>query len=1214
MRKPFFLIAMILGLAGGFFGSPCNARHAAPPAPEAKTVKAILAQAPPASTERVLNVVLVAGPKDHGPGEHDYPLWQKRWKVLLGGAGDGDEPVLNTDGPPRPVDRKDLSGAENVRVATAWEWPSDEQWKTADLVVVFSAPPWNDQRLAQLETYLGRGGGLVAIHMAVWHPSPKLLSLIGTAYRDGAAYRHGPMSLRIADPEHPICLGLPREIKLVDESYFALAADLAKAGVVGTSRETRPGESAPRDEPMFWSLPRAGGRVFVCIPGHYLWTFDDPLFRILLLRGMAWAAGESPYRFDPLVLRGARVARPVEPESPRADDPELLLWLDATDKTSMVIDDDGHVSQWRNKARPKGRAVTAGGARRPQWIADALGNRPAVRFDGRDDVMSDSEFAGSADQWTLFLVATPRSNRGSGIPDGFHGLFSANAPGKQDFTSGLNVGMGPAETVAFTCLNVEGSKGGGVCNLLDQSSEFGKPRVLAIATDNRSTMLYAESVIQGGRAAGDAATSFAQIRIGSRFYFNGRETGFADADVAEVILYQRRLDEDRIAAVSAYLQNKYGVRSETIALTLDDALAALASYDWGKSRRVLEPIDEAIRRADAGATAQLETQLAARLAEGLPPAGSDFVCRRLAQIGTARSVPALASLLSDKDRAATARWALARIPDDAAGAALLASLSSTSGPARIEVIRALGLRCYRPATAALLKLLSGENRQDADAALAALAEWGEPQAVEPALARDDAPVDSLLTLAERLGADGRREPAGRIYDRLAASPLPQVRAAVLRGLVLLEPDRAAERLSAVLAGDDARLRGQAVSLVAHACDEACAAAMVERFSVLPATAQRLLLAAPWTRYPELNRQCALRGLTSGNLNVCREAIRLMRYVGTAKDVGWLATIAGDASDGVAVDAKTAEAAALTLKYLAADGTNRAIIELLGKSYGDQRIAIITATRERQMTESVPALLTLAQSADGKARVASLVALQTLGDSSTVATLVPRLLAAESPEERAAAERAVWLCARRAKDPRQRAEPLLRAIEGATDEDRAVLLPVLGRLGGPRALEIVHQARKSPSAAERDAAARALSNWPDAAVADELLELAREGEKDAQRIAALRGYIRVVTLRGARPDHDTLTMLRPAMELAARVEEKRLILSRLSAIVVPESLELALSYLDQAEVQPEAIAASTRLAELLLPNHSEAAKAAMKKILNVTTDRKLRDRLERQLKK
>jgi len=35
-----------------------------------------------------------------------------------------------------------------------------------------------------------------------------------------------------------------------------------------------------------------------------MWTFDDPLARLLLLRGMAWAAGTSPYRFDALATRG----------------------------------------------------------------------------------------------------------------------------------------------------------------------------------------------------------------------------------------------------------------------------------------------------------------------------------------------------------------------------------------------------------------------------------------------------------------------------------------------------------------------------------------------------------------------------------------------------------------------------------------------------------------------------------------------------------------------------------------------------------------------------------------------------------------------------------------------------------------------------------------------------------------------------------------------
>ena len=57
--------------------------------------------------------------------------------------------------------------------------------------------------------------------------------------------------------------------------------------------------------PQFWTTePDGGGRVFVSIPGHYSWTFDDPLFRLILLRGLAWSTREPVDRFNPLVEAG----------------------------------------------------------------------------------------------------------------------------------------------------------------------------------------------------------------------------------------------------------------------------------------------------------------------------------------------------------------------------------------------------------------------------------------------------------------------------------------------------------------------------------------------------------------------------------------------------------------------------------------------------------------------------------------------------------------------------------------------------------------------------------------------------------------------------------------------------------------------------------------------------------------------------------------------
>ena len=62
--------------------------------------------------------------------------------------------------------------------------------------------------------------------------------------------------------------------------------------------------STPRAaQPVFWSHEFGGGRVFGCVPGHCAQTFDDPLFRKLLPRAVAWAAGENPVRFGELAAR-----------------------------------------------------------------------------------------------------------------------------------------------------------------------------------------------------------------------------------------------------------------------------------------------------------------------------------------------------------------------------------------------------------------------------------------------------------------------------------------------------------------------------------------------------------------------------------------------------------------------------------------------------------------------------------------------------------------------------------------------------------------------------------------------------------------------------------------------------------------------------------------------------------------------------------------------
>jgi len=286
----------------------CLAELPDPPPPRSGLeIKRVLARArelrPVGETER-LNVVLVADKKDHGPCEHDYSRWQKCWQALLSGSR---SEQVNLYGPPPGGGEPDCDIGP-VTVTTAQGWPEEQQFASADVIVAFCYITWDAERLAQLRAYLERGGGLVLVHSATW-TRPALAKEAGELTSCGGftKFRHGPMALKIVDPNHPVCLGLPREIAFIDESYWPPMPPMESGArhVLATSDEKVSDDSAEvRAQPIFWTYEQGKGRVFVCVPGHYTWTFDDPYFRLLLLRGMAWSGRQWPYRFDALAACG----------------------------------------------------------------------------------------------------------------------------------------------------------------------------------------------------------------------------------------------------------------------------------------------------------------------------------------------------------------------------------------------------------------------------------------------------------------------------------------------------------------------------------------------------------------------------------------------------------------------------------------------------------------------------------------------------------------------------------------------------------------------------------------------------------------------------------------------------------------------------------------------------------------------------------------------
>jgi type 1 glutamine amidotransferase len=175
----------------------------------------------------------------------------------------------------------------------------------ADVLVFFQKGSWDPKRQESMDKYFARGGGAIYLHWAV-NGSDQVVDFskrIGLASWGGKIkYRHGPLQLRNCDPSHPIMRNVP-ELDLLDESYWLLTGDVSGIGLLATSQED--GEATPQ----LWTYEKNKGRVFVSIPGHYSWTFDDPIFRIVLLRSFAWVANEPIDRFNALVPLGARIKK-----------------------------------------------------------------------------------------------------------------------------------------------------------------------------------------------------------------------------------------------------------------------------------------------------------------------------------------------------------------------------------------------------------------------------------------------------------------------------------------------------------------------------------------------------------------------------------------------------------------------------------------------------------------------------------------------------------------------------------------------------------------------------------------------------------------------------------------------------------------------------------------------------------------------------------------
>jgi HEAT repeat protein len=581
------------------------------------------------------------------------------------------------------------------------------------------------------------------------------------------------------------------------------------------------------------------------------------------------------------------------------------------------------------------------------------------------------------------------------------------------------------------------------------------------------------------------------------------------------------------------------------------------------------------------------------------PKEKEAACGRLKQIGAARSVPALATLLNDEQLYQSACDALETMPFKEAGEALHAALQTSAGKAKAGVVHALGERRHLPAVPDLGRLLNDSDPLVATAAARALGEIGGSDAasrLRNALQTDSmrsAVVDALLRCAVQLVAEGDRTGAISIFEQLSdAKEKEHIRTAAFAGLVRTAGDRALELVVTAIQGNDTARQIVALQLARDLQDANATAAFTNLLPKASPAMQAALLGLLQQRGDAAAAPAVLELARSDDAYARIAAIAAL---GTLGDASAVLLLAGAAVSRDEAEQKAARQAMIALRR---GKVGEALVAHLAKTDPDVQAELARALAGRAEKSAVPSLLELARSNSEATRKAAVRALSLLADGSHLAALV-KLIAALNSEPARADVRGVFESIVDRAEGRKTFDvaPLVGGLNVPRPETRIALLRVSALFADERLRTAFRAALKDADAQVRDAAARAMCASRDAGLVTDLLELARNSTEFNLRVLALEGYVRLV---GDENSHFAAgrraALLLPAYELATRPEEKRLVLSALTSVPHRDALRLAERALADAKIKSEAEMACAQIAKSLLTSDPDAAESSLRQLV------------------
>ncbi len=584
---------------------------------------------------------------------------------------------------------------------------------------------------------------------------------------------------------------------------------------------------------------------------------------------------------------------------------------------------------------------------------------------------------------------------------------------------------------------------------------------------------------------------------------------------------------------------------------------------------------------------QLVAALASTLGGARSTTTKQIVLRELLFAGGREAIPAIGTQLLDAELCEYATQALISFGGAAAAEQLRSALPKATGSTRKTLLRGLGEVRDLQAVAALVRALGDPDRDTRIVAADALAEVGDPAAADPLLKATGANAimekglvfGACLRLVRRLTEDGRTEQAEafalRIDEAAADSGNLNVRCVTLARLAQTGGKQAIAKIAEACRSDNAQLMTIGVRSAAdmqgrelvwfESLTDAAADARARFVTEVARTgnpaAPAVLLAALADASTAV-RQAAIAGVNGPTPHELLAA--LIPFLGSP-------------------ERDLREATRKAFQRVSDKAADRQLAAALGEASPAMKSEILAVLGARLARDQADAVAAALKDADAGVRVAAIHALAGIGADDHAALLLNVVVTSASARERDAAGVSLGKIARRSAQKPQIVATVIEAANSAEPAARAAAIRVLGKIADAACLGAVLQALKGDEGV-RDAAVRALADWPDRAALDPLKRLAKEAGKTTHRVLALRGTVRLTAASAAtRKREELLADYGTLMGMAERADEKRLVLGAVAKVEHMDALAMAKAYLQDEALRAEAEAACLTLTDRLRRN-------------------------------